>query len=53
MDFVDNIHKLNRFANGGLLFSVITITIVALVSLYSFLLLIQAKFVVSGSFGGM
>ncbi|KAH0833091.1 amino acid transporter [Lanmaoa asiatica] len=39
------------FANGGLVFSVITIALVALVSLYSFLLLIQAKFVVSGSFG--
>ncbi|KAF8440342.1 amino acid transporter [Boletus edulis BED1] len=39
------------FANGGLVFSIITITVVALVSLYSFLLLIQAKFVVSGSFG--
>jgi proton-coupled amino acid transporter len=39
------------FANGGLLFSSITIAVVALVSLYSFLLLVQAKFVVSGSFG--
>ncbi|KIK80948.1 hypothetical protein PAXRUDRAFT_833212 [Paxillus rubicundulus Ve08.2h10] len=39
------------FANGGLLFSAITITVVALVSLYSFLLLVKAKFVVSGSFG--
>ncbi|KAF9223706.1 amino acid transporter [Gyrodon lividus] len=39
------------FANGGLLFSTITISIVALVSLYSFLLLVKTKFVVSGSFG--
>ncbi|KAH7926377.1 amino acid transporter [Leucogyrophana mollusca] len=41
------------FANGGLLFSVITITVIALISLYSFLLLVQTKFVVSGSFGDM
>lgn len=39
------------FANGGLVFSTITISVVALVSLYSFLLLVKAKFVVSGSFG--
>ncbi|KAI6108016.1 amino acid transporter [Pisolithus sp. B1] len=39
------------FANGGLLFSSITIAVVALVSLYSFLLLVEAKFIVSGSFG--
>ncbi|OJA18949.1 hypothetical protein AZE42_09772 [Rhizopogon vesiculosus] len=39
------------FSNGGLLFSTITITIVALVSLHSFLLLVRTKFVVSGSFG--
>ncbi|KAI5983401.1 amino acid transporter [Pisolithus albus] len=39
------------FANGGLLFSGVTIAIVALVSLYSFLLLVKAKFIVSGSFG--
>ncbi|KAI6155234.1 amino acid transporter [Pisolithus tinctorius] len=39
------------FANGGLLFSTITIAFVALVSLYSFLLLVEAKFIVSGSFG--
>ena len=41
-----------RFANGGLLFSSVTIAVVALISLYSFLLLVKAKFVVSGSFGG-
>jgi proton-coupled amino acid transporter len=39
------------FANGGLFFSVIMISVVALVSLYSFLLLVRTKFVVSGSFG--
>ncbi|KAG1852713.1 amino acid transporter [Suillus subluteus] len=39
------------FANGGLLFSIIMISVVALVSLYSFLLLVRTKFVVSGSFG--
>ncbi|KAG1774427.1 amino acid transporter [Suillus placidus] len=39
------------FANGGLFFSVIMISVVALVSLYSFLLLVKTKFVVSGSFG--
>ncbi|KAG1726718.1 amino acid transporter [Suillus paluster] len=39
------------FANGGVLFSVITISVVALVSLWSFLLLVRTKFVVSGSFG--
>ncbi|KAL4066938.1 transmembrane amino acid transporter protein-domain-containing protein [Scleroderma yunnanense] len=39
------------FSNGGLLFSAIGISLVALISLYSFLLLVEAKFVVSGSFG--
>jgi proton-coupled amino acid transporter len=39
------------FANGGLLFSVITLSVICLISLYSFLLLVKAKFVVSGSFG--
>jgi proton-coupled amino acid transporter len=39
------------FANGGVLFSTITIMLVALISLYSFLLLVKAKFAVSGSFG--
>lgn len=45
-------HLFGRFANGGLLFSSITIAVVALISLYSFLLLVKAKFVVTGSFGG-
>ncbi|KZV65557.1 hypothetical protein PENSPDRAFT_655685 [Peniophora sp. CONT] len=39
------------FFNGGLLFSAITISLVCLISLYSFLLLVQTKFVVPGSFG--
>ncbi len=41
------------FFNGGLLFSSITLSAIALISLYSFLLLVKTKFVVSGSFGGM
>lgn len=41
------------FFNGGLLFSSITLSAVAIISLYSFLLLVKTKFVVSGSFGGM
>lgn len=41
------------FFNGGLLFSTLTLSAIALVSLYSFLLLVKTKFVVSGSFGGM
>lgn len=39
--------------NGGLLFSALTFVFIAAISLYSFLLLIDTKFVVSGSFGGM
>ncbi|GLB40221.1 putative transmembrane amino acid transporter protein [Lyophyllum shimeji] len=39
------------FYNGGLLFSAITFVAIAAVSLYSFLLLVKTKFVVSGSFG--
>lgn len=41
------------FFNGGLLFSSLTLSAIALISLYSFLLLVKTKFVVSGSFGGM
>lgn len=44
--------KFFSFFNGGLLFSIITFTFIALISLYSFLLLVKTKFVVSGSFGG-
>ncbi|KZT07722.1 uncharacterized protein LAESUDRAFT_724718 [Laetiporus sulphureus 93-53] len=39
------------FFNGGILFSSLILTFIALISLYSFLLLVKAKFVVSGSFG--
>jgi solute carrier family 36 (proton-coupled amino acid transporter) len=35
-----------------MLFSALTLTFICLISLYSFLLLVQAKFVVPGSFGG-
>jgi proton-coupled amino acid transporter len=41
-----------RFYNGGLVFSAVTFVFIAMISLYSFLLLVKAKFVVSGSFGG-
>ncbi|KAJ6507774.1 vacuolar amino acid transporter 4 [Mycena vitilis] len=39
------------FFNGGLLFSSVLFVFIALISLYSFLLLVYTKFVVSGSFG--
>ncbi|KAF5359481.1 hypothetical protein D9756_003272 [Leucocoprinus leucothites] len=39
------------FYNGGLLFSSVTFVFIAIISLYSFLLLGKAKSVVSGSFG--
>jgi len=39
------------FFNGGILFSSCILIFIALISLYSFLLLVKAKFVVSGSFG--
>ncbi|KZS92496.1 hypothetical protein SISNIDRAFT_412510 [Sistotremastrum niveocremeum HHB9708] len=39
------------FYNGGLLFSVITVMAIALISLYSFLLLVKVKWVTGGSFG--
>lgn len=41
------------FYNGGLLFSTLTLAAIALISLYSFLLLVKTKFVVSGSFGDL
>ncbi|KAF8340300.1 transmembrane amino acid transporter protein-domain-containing protein [Cantharellus anzutake] len=41
------------FYNGGLLFSILTLTFIAAISLYSFILLIKTKFVVSGSFGDL
>ncbi|KDQ14901.1 hypothetical protein BOTBODRAFT_55095 [Botryobasidium botryosum FD-172 SS1] len=39
------------FFNGGLLFSTIVLVGIALISLYSFLLLVWTKFVVPGSYG--
>ena len=39
------------FFNGGMLFSALTFIFIAAISLYSFLLLVDTKFVVSGSFG--
>jgi len=39
------------FYNGGILFSAFLLVFIALISLYSFLLLVKTKFVVSGSFG--
>ena len=41
------------FLIGGLLFSTLKLSVIAFISLYSFLLLVKTKFVVSGSFGGM
>lgn len=39
------------FMNGGILFSAGLLSFIALISLYSFLLLVKAKFAVHGSFG--
>ncbi|KIK66778.1 hypothetical protein GYMLUDRAFT_37905 [Collybiopsis luxurians FD-317 M1] len=39
------------FMNGGILFSSVLFVFIAVISLYSFLLLVRAKFVVAGSFG--
>jgi len=39
------------FYNGGILFSSLLFIFIAAISLYSFLLLVDTKFVVSGSFG--
>ena len=38
--------------NGGILFSAGVLSFIALISLYSFLLLVKTKFVIPGSFGG-
>lgn len=40
------------FYNGGILFSAFLFVFIAAISLYSFILLVHTKFVVSGSFGG-
>ncbi|CAG7849337.1 Vacuolar amino acid transporter 3 [Serendipita indica DSM 11827] len=39
------------FSNGGMLFSAVTLVLIALISLFSFLLLVDTKMVVPGSFG--
>ena len=39
------------FFNGGILFSTITLCAIAMISLYSFLLLVETRLVVHGSFG--
>ncbi|KAG8908140.1 neutral amino acid transporter [Tulasnella sp. 403] len=41
------------FYNGGILFSSVVLVFIAAISLYSFLLLVRTKFVVSGSFGDL
>lgn len=41
------------FYNGGMLFSTITLVVIAMISLYSFILLGEAKAVVPGSFGSI
>lgn len=41
------------FANGGMLFSTIVMLSIAMISLYSFLLLVECRLVVPGSFGDM
>ncbi|KAH9957401.1 transmembrane amino acid transporter protein-domain-containing protein [Russula dissimulans] len=41
------------FLNGGILFSALTLSAVAMISLYAFLLLVKTKFAVSGSFGDL
>jgi solute carrier family 36 (proton-coupled amino acid transporter) len=40
------------FYNGGILFSTIVLCFIAMISLYSFLLLVETRLVVHGSFGG-
>lgn len=45
-------HRPNRFYNGGILFSIITLCFIAMISLYSFILLVQCSLVIPGSFGG-
>lgn len=41
------------FKNGGMLFSIIVLLSIAMISLYSFLLLVKTRLVVPGSFGDM
>lgn len=41
-----------RFYNGGIVFSTVVLMFIAMISLYSFLLLVRTRLVVHGSFGG-
>ena len=41
------------FKNGGMLFSLVVLLSIAMISLYSFLLLVKTRLVVPGSFGDM
>lgn len=43
---------LHRFYNGGIVFSTIVLCFIAMISLYSFLLLVETRLAVHGSFGG-
>lgn len=43
--------KLRSFYNGGLLFSSVAFIFIAVISLYSFLLLVKTKVITTGSFG--
>lgn len=40
------------FANGGLLFSVLTLVFISIVSLYAFVLLVETRLQIPGGFGG-
>jgi solute carrier family 36 (proton-coupled amino acid transporter) len=40
------------FYNGGLIFSLVTVSAIGLISLYAFSLLVEVKMKVGGSFGG-
>jgi amino acid permease len=41
----------HSFYNGGMVFSVVVLMFIAMISLYSFLLLVRTRLVVHGSFG--
>lgn len=43
--------RIHRFYNGGLIFSTVVLTIVAALSLYSFLLLVETRNKIPMSFG--
>lgn len=42
----------SSFYNGGILFSTFVLCFIAMISLYSFLLLVKTRLVIHGSFGG-